>query len=334
MIASRLSRTARPLAFALLPAFVFHGVASAGDAPCPASSCPVAAKVTALLAEWDAAAATARSLSDTQRAQVSARIATAKTGCPVGCRLGETLVAVEDVLGIVIAADTANATRCALASAGAASATASKSDDPACAAACADAKALITARSHALRLLQQLAGHAANVATGACCDASSTAATTIASTSSSKPCAETCAAASSASCPIRVASRLGALGVSWDTALREATALPVATRRELVAGMHALAADSKSVALVPPSVAALAEGFDALDAVDAKLTAWAQANPEIAKTVPDEIRQSMALQHALIAETRPVLSRVVATIATMVGEQTTPAASVETASTR
>jgi hypothetical protein len=298
------------MASALFVPFVLGVGAGTRDDGGASGGCPVEQKVTGLLASWEAALKDASGVSPAAREQLATRFAALKAECPVGSRLDVTLAAVRDVLGAVIAADEANAKRCPIASASATG----DGKSAACAEACEAAKTLMTARSKALRGLHQLASHAARFVSAPGCQAPVTAEAAVAAPAASGDC---CASA----CPVRLASRVGALKASWETAGREAAALSPETRQRLVAGRDSLAQDSRAisnaVSLVPATVLALTEGFEALGAIHGKMAEWRNANPEVIKSIPEELRLSFALQQALIDETGGLLLRVRETMKTM-----------------
>ena len=91
---------------------------------------------------------------------------------------------------------------------------------------------------------------------------------------------------------------------------------PVA-RKQVVDAMTALAGQCKVVALVPSSVTTLAEGFQALQQIEARMHKWAEANPEMFKNVPAAALRSFRMQSALLDEARQVLASMTATMCAM-----------------
>lgn len=313
----RIKATQLSLAF-VTGLFVSHA-AWAGDPSCSIQECPTAKKVSGLLEEWDAVSQEAKSASPAKIQKVSTQIAKLSEHCPVGKRLGATLASVRDVLGSVRAIGAANADKCPLENASVKIAEA----------ACAEMKGLKAARTHALDSLHRLASYTAGACSGSCSEDGVTKATMVTrgETRGSDGCEKTvtscsdspqaCGSTSAASCPIRMASNLGELKASWTEAQLEANALTLASRQEIVAGMHAIAGEVKMVALVPQSIFALQEGFEALTAVQDKMSAWAQANPQVMANMPPEMMQSFMIQNALLGEAQDLLGRVTTTMAVM-----------------
>jgi len=270
------------------------------------TACPLEHKVTELLGQWKAATEESKALTDAQRQQIAAQVAALKAECPVGSRLGSTVEAVRDVLGAAIACEEANAGRCPVE-------VAIQSSKGQLSPALAEAKQLKEAHSKAIRGLHELASYVAGVAAHEDCtraQGKAASSATVAKTGAA------CSEAASA-CPVRLASRIGALKASWATAPAEVKALSESKRKALLTAGGNLAETCKAAALVPPSAMALAEGFDGLEKLHERIVAWAKANPEIFGSAPQDLHLSFALQAALFDETRELLSTVRETMGAM-----------------
>lgn len=272
--------------------------------------CPIARKVTALVDGWKGAIEEVKAISPAEQQRFRTRMASLSEKCPVGSRLGDTLVAVRDVLGAVIADEEANAKHCPLQKTGEKTIASPE--------ACAEAKELHGARSYTLRHLHSLAGYVAAFTSGSCC--AETKDTTSAAVAAPK--SEACGAGSSpaSTCPIRIASRLGSLKASWDIARGEAASLSEERRKEILTGLESLGPPAKAVSLVLPSVMALAEGFDGLDSIHRKMNDWGKSNPEFLRELPEDALRSFHRQSALIDEARDVLARMKEAMKAMHGE--------------
>jgi hypothetical protein len=258
--------------------------------------CPTVKKVNALLTSWQSAKEQAMAATPEQRAAFAAKAAGVAATCPVGSRLGETVDTVRDVLGFVMASSEACAGDCPLESAEG----------------CAEAKAMKAGRSMALGKLHQLASYTADM-TG--CATAGAACSTVREAGCEGTAKTECSDAASSTCPIRLASRLGALKASFVTARQEAKALTPDARRALLTGLTQLGEQSQAVTLVPASVQALAEGLDALTQLHAKMAEWGQANPELMAKMSESTKRSFMMEVALIDEARGLLAGVTETMA-------------------
>lgn len=283
----------------LITAFVGLVIASgafAGEDCTTKEECPVATKVNALLVDWETAAEEARAWTPEQHAAFGSKVESVASDCPVGSRMKDTLTTVNDVLGFVVAMEEANAEHCPLES--------TECDAPEFAA----AKRMKAGRAEMLRGLTKLAGYASGAScekAAASCDVATVAA------KDTKECAE------SASCPIRMASRIGELKASFADAKREALALDAQDRGELRARFASLSETSPAVALMPESVVALSEGLTALSELHGEMGAFAAEHPELMEKLPAEARQAFMLQVSLIDESRELLARATETMAVM-----------------
>ena len=261
-----------------------------------AHECPVAQKVTALLASWESVTAEARTVSLEERREFGAEVASVAQKCPVGSRMAVSMSAVRDVLGTVVASQQASAEHCPL-------------ERAESSAACAEGKALKAARNAAIGKLYRLASYTAGItecATAESCDAA------LLSRDTRESCDE-----GAVSCPIRIASRIGALKASWADAREEAQALSAQARGEIRAGFAALAENHEAVRLVPASVLALAEGFEALDQLNGRMGEWAQANPEVLAQLSESARRTYRMEVSLLEEARGLLERMTEVMQTM-----------------
>lgn len=282
------------------------GFAAAQAETCPAAcaqECPVAKKVGGLLEKWEAATAQAASEAPAQRQALARKVSGLAQKCPVGSRLNTTVSTVRDVLGMAVASMKTHGKDCPLEKADATSA------------ACAAGKEMKAARAGALQKLHQLASYTADAtrAENGC--------GTKAATECPGAACESAAGApvASAACPVTLASRIGALKASFVQARAEVAALSDAARSEILAGFASLGHAAPAVSLVPASVMALAEGFEALEALHGKMGAWARANPQVMSDVPAVARQSFMIENALVSEARGLLADVVKTVKAMQG---------------
>ncbi len=274
------------------------------------AGCPVEKKVSELLVSWKEASEEARALTQSERQRISAHLASLAKRCPVGSRLGETLVAVRDVLGGAVAADEALSKHCP--------AKTSPGETGIAADVLEAGRRLGVARSKALRGLHELASHVVAATSGSCwasndetrpgvdveCGPEKRTSST-SKTATTGACPVTCAATS----PVRMAARIGALRASWNAVPSELAAQSDETRREIAGGIGSIAETSKMIALVPPSVVALVDGFEALEAIHGEMAAWAIANPAAMRSMPVEVRIAFESHRALIGETRELLLR-------------------------
>ena len=279
----------------LLAGAAFSVAGPRQDETCSAlQECPTSKKVDALLVRWEGAAKKAEAATPEQRAELMAKMTEVASKCPVGSRMSGALSTVRDTFGMVVAMETANAEHCPLANA------------PADDASCAEAKELKSARGHVLAKLHQLAGFAAGPQADAeCCEGAQGAC-----------CAES-DVAEATSCPIRMASRIGAMKAEFVRARTEAASLTPAARGEILAGFGSLAEACDCVALMPETIEALSEGFTVLSDLEAKMVAWAQANPEFMAQVPAEAHTAYRIESALLAEARGLVSKVTAAMQAM-----------------
>ncbi len=289
---------------AVLLGLLSAGVAAyAGDqclgkekAACDTSGCSLEGKVTALLSDWEAARAQSAAMTDSDRARLGGELANVAMQCPVGSRVGATLATARSVLGAAIAAEEQCAGRCQAKEAGEAA------DALPAAPGRDEMFALMNHRSQALRKLHQLAGFAADFT---CAPCSTTACDAGMATAEKEQCSAKKDCASQ--CPIQAAVAIGELKAKWAAVPKEVAAMTPEKKQEIVAGFGSLSQRSKAVTLVPASLLALTEGFETLEKLDAKVTEWADANPEFMKAIPAESRISFRMHNALIAETAKVL---------------------------
>jgi hypothetical protein len=100
------------------------------------------------------------------------------------------------------------------------------------------------------------------------------------------------------------------LRTSWEKAGGELTSMCPQKKKELAASFQTLQAKSKTVALMPETVLAIAQGMSALDGMNGKLVEYAKANPDLLKSVPEEAKKAFEGQCALIREASEVLGSV------------------------
>ncbi len=156
---------------------------------------------------------------------------------------------------------------------------------------------------------KQGAGNAGAVATSA----------SAASVASAK--SEACAKEGVACCK-DLSARATVLKASWEKAPQELTGMCPQKKKELMASLGSLGQRSKVAALLPETVMALADGVDALEAINTKIGEWAKANPDALKDVPEEVKKTFAGQNAVIHEAGEVLRRVRAAVKASSGECT------------
>ena len=265
--------------------------------------CPVGKKVATLLGGWTEAIDAAKAMTPEARAALEARMASVASDCPVGSRLADTFVVARDALAVAIAFEKACSGECPL-EAG------TRSSDAETARTCSEGRKLMADGSKAIHGLHQLASYAAGAMTG-CCEQSAkeakeTSATAVTAVTAATPPEDGKACA--AVCAKDVATRVTALETSWKKASEELAALSPEVKRRKLAEVKSLAESCKVAALVPPTVAALAEGFAGLDAHHARLGEWAKANPEILASLPEEAKKSFEEQNALIARVGSILA--------------------------
>lgn len=99
------------LAFAAL--FLVGGAALAlSDAPSSEGKCPVAEKLSALLASWKVVHSETKGTSEAEQAKLGTELATLAKECPVGSRLGETFGFVKAVLQSTLGLEDACSKNC------------------------------------------------------------------------------------------------------------------------------------------------------------------------------------------------------------------------------
>ncbi len=219
----------------------------------------------------------------------------------MGSRMGPTVTLARDVLGSLNAFTEAHASSCPLASA---PPELKKTE------AYAAGEALATARANLLRDLHQLAVYAAGCGSESCCAEAKAAGAKGETALTNAPSPKGDAAA----CPKELAARVSSLKASWATVGDDLAKLPAAKVEEIRTGFGSLAKSCKAVSLLPPSVATLSEGFDALDALQGKLGEWAQANPAFMKSISEEAKKACEEQLALVRETGAILRRAAETL--------------------
>lgn len=287
----------------LVAGLVLGGVAYAGE-DC-LKDCPTAQKVTALNAKWQAAGEKLGALTPEQQQVFAAKVGDVAKKCPVGSRMGVTLATVRDVLALA-AAPCEQCQDCPTEKLDADSDIAKQ------------AKQLKTARTAALAQLHTLATHAAGATCQGCQSECSEGQCADAGKDGS--CATDCATQKGN--PIRIASRVGALRASFGEAQRVAGAMSSKQKGEILVGFGKLAAERDAITLIPQSIVALTEGFEALHAIHGKMGALMKANPDIAAKIPAALRMKMMTEITLVDETRQLLGKVAKTMKTM---QTTDA---------
>jgi hypothetical protein len=93
-------------------------------------------------------------------------------------------------------------------------------------------------------------------------------------------------------------------------------------RKELQASVESLSERSAQVALLPPTILALSEGFDALESYNTQLAAFGKANPEAMKAIPADRHKIFERQFALIHSGAEVLRLVRTTLQAAAGAST------------
>jgi hypothetical protein len=254
-------------------------------------TCPVSEKLSKLNADWKAAAAEAKAQPAEEQAKLQQRLVALTKDCPVGSRIVPSLAATRDVLASLEASAEANAKNCPLANA---SEEFKKSE------AYKTAETLGAARMKLVADLHQLAAFATPCDADCCAAGKDKAATATAATPAT-------AAKCDATCSKEVAARVKELKASWAKVNDDLAKLPAAKHEEIKAGFVALSKSSKAVALIPSTVVALAEGFDALDTVNQKMVEWGNANPTFLASVTEEMKKSFEEQNALVRDTRDIL---------------------------
>ena len=120
-------------------------------------------------------------------------------------------------------------------------------------------------------------------------------------------CAKTCA--TSEACCKEIASRAQALKASWEKAGSELTSMCPTKRKELQTSFAGLQGRSKTLALMPDTLSALAMGIDRVHGINAKMVEWAKANPDALKGMSAEAHTAFTSQLAAIGEAREVLAK-------------------------
>jgi hypothetical protein len=269
----------------------FAAFAILEDPPLSENCSRVSENVSKLLASWKQAAGEGKTRPTAEREQVQARIASLARGCPVGSRVGPSLVVARDLLAALKAGAEANAEVCPLATV----APELKTTEP-----FASGEALARAHGKLVHELLELASHASAGLPGSSRDAS---AKSGAAANGQAPGAVRIAPQED------VAARLVALKTSWESLPDEIATLPAARRREMASEFASLGRSCKTVALLPSTVLALSEGFDTLDALNVKLGEWAQANAPLFRSVPEEAKKAFASNAALVRQSREILRR-------------------------
>lgn len=247
------------------------------------TKCPVAAKLSGLVNDWQQARTADAAIPAAQREAGAKEMSKLATSCPVGSRMGNTLSALRDTFAGVKAIDAELKQHCPLEQPGA---------DPQL---CAEAKPMLAAREQILSHLHTLTAQAAESMT--CCSA--------------KPGAEACASAPECDgCAIRIASRLGGLKVEWAYATREVNGMPQARRSEILTSFAQIAAANASVRLMPSTMKAINEGLDALNQIEVAMQSWAEKHPELMREIPPAALISFRVREALLNEAREVMSGV------------------------
>lgn len=315
--------------------FVLAGEAEAckGEKSCPGE------KISKLLTSWKALAEEGKTACPNEKAQLNTEFASLVKSCPMGSRMPETLGFVKSVLAVSFSEKEACEKACPAAQAAKAAAAVtvnsktvdSKTADSkeAKAEPCCELSKAMTARASLGRDLHQLVSFALAAMPGSACCAKEGEAckkeskeTTVASTSTTTTAAAPAAAAPAAAgktaccegaggvCCKELATKAQALKASWDKVGGEFASMCPVAKKELFASMKSLGERSKAINLLPQSVMALADGIEALEAMDAKLNEYAKAHPDQLKDVPEETKKCFTQESTLIHEAGEVLRRV------------------------
>jgi hypothetical protein len=142
-----------------------------------------------------------------------------------------------------------------------------------------------------------------------------------------------CPIAKAAGCPIeKAATCAAALKTSWAKVGGEFASMCPEKKKALTTTMAGFQSRSKALALVPETILAIAGGFEALDAMDAKLCAFAEAHPERVKALGDDVAKNMQNQARLIREAKEVFTGVRLAMESVRGStETAPKSVVSTA---
>ena len=127
------------------------GRAAPAGAPACDEKCPIAAKVSTLLAGWKTAREEMKAVPEAEHAKLKTHLAGLAKECPVGSRLGETLGFVKAVLASTVQLEGGAGKQCPIDASG----------DQA-------ARDLKQARAKLIAGLDELAGHAAGACSGSC----------------------------------------------------------------------------------------------------------------------------------------------------------------------
>jgi hypothetical protein len=298
---------------------------SKGEKACPGE------KVTKLLTSWKALAEAEKTGCPEERAKLQTEFSGVAKNCPIGSRMPETLGFVKSVLVVSFGEKEACAKVCPLAQAGQTLDATAVRKEAKVESSGEIAKAM-AARTSLGRDLHQLISFAVAAApSSACCEKAAgeackkdgedakeskvatavTAVTTQAAAGTAAPAGKAaCADGAGGVCCKDLMARAQALKASWDKAGGEFASMCPVKKKELFASMKSLGERSKVVCLLPETVMTLVEGFEALEAMDAKVSEYAKAHPDQVKNVPEEEEKSFAEQSKLIHEAAEVLRRV------------------------
>ena len=296
--------------------------------------CGTGEKVAKLLTSWKAVAEEEKTGCPEERAKVVAELASVAKSCPMGSRMAETLGFVKGVLAVSFGERAACEKASPQAQAGAetradatAEATAKASPKEAKEESACELSKVMTARASLGRDLHHLVSFAlAAVPGSACCEkagaeackkdekggaVATTTPTSVAAVASAAPAGKSaCCEGAAGICCKDLMAKAQALKTSWDKVGGEFASMCPVKKQELFASMKSLGGRSKVVTLLPESVMALAEGVEALEAMDSKVEEYAKAHADQLKNVPDEEKKCFAEQSKLIHEAGEVLRRV------------------------
>ncbi len=258
--------------------------------------CPVAKQVQTLLASWKDAAEAAKNTDEATSKDLAAKCSALCKECPIGSRIGATVGAFKETLAALIAADEAGAKSCPIEAK-------AKEGGPA-GEACKAALALKTARSQFIKDLHALAT-CVTASCSACCPANASAEI----------------ATETGKTPPDLSTTLAALEASWKKAGGELAALAPEKQKALGEGVAELSKASKGFALVMPSLIALADGFDALNAIHGKMNEWLKANAAAIGELPAEARAGFEHQQKLALDASKVGAIVRETLKSCSGEK-------------
>ena len=385
------------LGIALVLLLVIGRAAIPGDECCKKTACPAGEKVSRLVESWKAVATEAQGMCPLERGKLSASFTALRESCPVGSRMGETLIFTKAVLDASAAVNPECAKACpaegkcatgaqapasetagspvaagekassghevcklmqhrsAMASelrdlvtfalaampqsgdtAGKPSACGAGATAPASssaeAAACPNAAA-VAASPEADRAAAASAGAAGcpQAAVGKCCGGTGCAKAAETAAASPAPaaaaagagkccgkcpegkCCARCPEAKTCTvscCPKVLTAKAQALKASWEKVPGEYASMCPAKKKDLFTTVADLQKSSKVMALLPETVGCLADGLVALDAANTKIQDQVKADPNMLKSVPEELRTRFESQALLVREAKEVLSRV------------------------